>query len=45
MRDDDAARRRMGVAAREAFERLYAMPIALAKWDELLQRLAATPRQ
>ena len=43
LRDDEARRERMGKAARDAFERLYAMPLALGKWDELLRSLAAAP--
>src|SRR6185503_11829117 len=44
LRDDEAMRRGMGVAAREAFERLYSMPIALGRWSDLLHRFGATPR-
>jgi colanic acid biosynthesis glycosyl transferase WcaI len=43
MRENDAVRRRMGSAAREAFDRLYAMPIALERWHDLLQGLQAKP--
>jgi len=40
LRGDEAERERMGKAARAAFDRLYAMPMALGKWDELLRDLA-----
>jgi glycosyltransferase involved in cell wall biosynthesis len=43
LRDDGAMRRRMGIAARGAFDRMYAMPIALGRWLQLLQRLAVPP--
>lgn len=36
MRDDPRGRTAMGVNAREAFEAAYDMPIALAKWREVL---------
>jgi len=36
LRDDAAARRRMGERARAAFELEYDMPVALAKWEALL---------
>ena len=36
MRDDSAGRTAMGVNARKAFEAAYDMPIALAKWREVL---------
>jgi colanic acid biosynthesis glycosyl transferase WcaI len=42
LRDDAPRRERMGLAAREAFERLYAMPIAFTKWDELLRGLGSS---
>jgi hypothetical protein len=31
----------MGASARRAFDELYAMPIALGKWRELLRQLGA----
>jgi glycosyltransferase involved in cell wall biosynthesis len=39
LRDDPARSRRMGSAAREAFDRRYAMPIAFGKWEQLLRDL------
>jgi len=41
LRDDPELCSRMGAAARRAFDDLYAMPIALEKWRELLNRLGA----
>lgn len=42
LRDDEPLRQRMGKAAREAFDNLYAMPIAFRKWEELLRGLATS---
>ena len=39
MRDDAAARARMGSSAREAFDRAYARDIAFNRWTELLRQL------
>jgi colanic acid biosynthesis glycosyl transferase WcaI len=40
LRDDAGQRDRMGRSAREAFDRLYAMPTAFRKWEQLLRELA-----
>jgi glycosyltransferase involved in cell wall biosynthesis len=39
MRDHEEERKRMGAAARRAFDERFAMPIALGKWQELLASL------
>lgn len=40
LRDDRPLCARMGTAAREAFDRFYAMPIAFGRWDDVLREVS-----